>query len=447
MKSQKISITEKISYGLGDASANIFLGMTMMFLPYFCTNIVGISASAMGLLFIVARLWDAFIDPIVGNMADRTTTKYGKYRPFLLYFSVPYGLSCLLVFIAPNFSSTGNLIYVYVTYLFLTTMYAFTVVPYVALLTAITNDPQERLAINAWRFPLAKVAMLLCSTVVPIAVSYFGKANEAKAYLVSMSGIAILASLLLFICFKGTKEKIIINSEDKVSIRMQLKIIFTNKPTLLFVGFNVTGAVAFILKGSVAIYFVKYYLNASEQMVSVFLSAIAIAGIIAPMIAIQLIKKKLLSNIQLYKYANLFGGLATLSILIISPEQLTLGLFLIILSVIFAELGSIVCWALPSDCADYCEYKYSVKASGIMAAAGLFTQKVGFAIAGGIVGFSLALAGYDTNNITPNASFSILLLISVAPAVFHFLSFILLCFYPLNDHKMNEIKVALEQRS
>ena len=164
-ESGKISIREKICYGLGDSSANIFFGMTMMFLPYFYTDVVGLTAGAMGALFLIARLVDAFSDPIIGNFADRHETKYGHYRPFLLYLAIPYGLSCFLVFLAPDLSYTGKLIYAFVTYIFLILMYAGTVVPYVGLLSVLTDNPAERLAINSYRFPLAKSAFLLCSAV------------------------------------------------------------------------------------------------------------------------------------------------------------------------------------------------------------------------------------------------------------------------------------------
>ena len=210
----KLTIKEKICYGLGDSSANIFLGMTMMFLPYFYTDVLGISAAAMGVLFVVARLVDAFYDPFIGNVADRTRSKHGSYRPFLLYLALPYGVSCLLVFLAPDFSPTGKLIYATVTYLFLILMYASTLVPYVALLTSLTSDPMERLSANSWRFPLAKMAFLICSTVVPMFVAWYGKTNESQAYMVAMSFIAVLATVISTIA--GTLAAIGMSRSKKI---------------------------------------------------------------------------------------------------------------------------------------------------------------------------------------------------------------------------------------
>ncbi len=446
-QAQKLTIKEKICYGLGDSSANIFLGMTMMFLPYFYTDVLGISAGAMGVLFIVARLVDAFYDPFIGSMADRTRTKHGQYRPFLLYLAIPYGLSCLLVFLAPDFSPTGRLVYAYITYLFLILMYASTVVPYVALLTALTDDPLDRLSANSWRFPLAKMAFLICSLVVPMLVAWYGKAQEAHAYQMAMSFIALLATLFLLLCFWGTKERIRVSAtEVKISFKKQLGIIFSSRPVVVFFIFKITSSIAFVIKGSVTIYFVKYFLNRGDSFVSGLLSATAIAGIIAPMIAIQLIKRRKLSKLGVLKVAQVGGGLAALALYFVNPEQLWLAVSLLVVSVLLAELGAITAWALPSDCADYCELNSGVKMSGVIAAGTLFSMKVGLALAGGLVGAVLAANGYKAGTVMPAHTLSaILFLIAAVPAIFHGVSFFLLTLFSIDEKKSEEIRAALDK--
>ena len=269
MNNGKVSIREKICYGLGDSSANIFFGMTMMFLPYFYTDVVGISASAMGILFLVARLVDAFSDPIIGNFADKHETKYGHYRPFLLYLAIPYGLSCFFVFLAPDFSYTGKLIYAYVTYLFLILMYASTVVPYVGLLSVLTDNPSERLAINSYRFPLAKSAFLLCSTVVPMFVATYDKANEAQAYSHAMIIIATLAACCTLACFFGTKERskpILVETKEKDTLFSKIKIIAKTKTLRSFYIFFALTQAAFTFKGSSAIYYANIILDKMKHI-------------------------------------------------------------------------------------------------------------------------------------------------------------------------------------
>ena len=261
-----ISIREKICYGLGDSSANIFFGMTMMFLPYFYTDVVGLTASAMGALFLIARLVDAFSDPIIGNFADRHETKHGHYRPFLLYLAIPYGLSCFLVFLAPDLSYTGKLIYAFVTYIFLILMYASTVVPYVGLLSVLTDNPAERLSINSYRFPLAKSAFLLCSAVVPMFVATYDKAHEAQAYSHAMIIIGILAACCTLACFFGTKERShpLIVKDENDTLFSKIKIIAKTRTLRSFYIFFALTQAAFTFKGSSAIYYAKYYLAQND---------------------------------------------------------------------------------------------------------------------------------------------------------------------------------------
>lgn len=432
---QKLSIKEKICYGLGDSSANIFLGMTMMFLPYFYTDVLGISAAAMGILFIVARLVDAFYDPLIGNFADRTRSRHGSYRPFLLYLAVPYGISCLLVFLAPDFSPTGKLVYATATYLFLILMYASTVVPYVALLTTLTSDPMDRLSANSWRFPLAKMAFLICSTVVPMFVAWYGKTNEAQAYMMAMSFIALLATAFMLLCFWGTKERYQVKLDsEQVPFFKQLRVMLKAKPVVVFYIFKITSSIAFVIKGSVTIYFVKYFLERGDGFVSGLLSATAIAGIVAPMIAIQLIKRGILSKLGTLKFAQFGGGVAALCLYFVSPEQIGLACALLVVSVLLAEIGAITAWALPSDCADYCEARSGIKMSGVVAAGTLFSMKVGLALAGGMVGFVLAASGYKAGQaVTPETMSAILFLIAGVPAIFHGISLGLLMMFKLDD--------------
>lgn len=431
----RLTIKEKICYGLGDSSANIFLGMTMMFLPYFYTDVLGISAAAMGILFIVARLVDAFYDPLIGNFADRTRTRHGSYRPFLLYLAVPYGVSCLLVFLAPDFSPTGKLVYATATYLFLILMYASTVVPYVALLTTLTSDPMDRLSANSWRFPLAKMAFLICSTVVPMFVAWYGKTNEAQAYMMAMSFIAILATAFMLLCFWGTKERYQVKLEsEQVPFGKQLRVMMKAKPVVIFYIFKITSSIAFVIKGSVTIYFVKYFLERGDSFVSGLLSATAIAGIIAPMIAIQLIKRGVLSKLGTLKAAQLGGGVAALCLYFVNPGQIGLACALLVVSVLLAELGAITAWALPSDCADYCEARSGIKMSGVVAAGTLFSMKVGLALAGGMVGFVLSASGYKAGEaVSPETMKAILFLIAGVPAIFHGISLILLMMFKLES--------------
>lgn len=447
MSTEKVSIREKICYGLGDSSANIFFGMTMMFLPYFYTDVVGISAGAMGILFLVARLVDAFSDPIIGNFADKHETKYGHYRPFLLYLAVPYGLSCFLVFLAPDFSYTGKLIYAYVTYLFLILMYAGTVVPYVGLLSVLTNNPAERLVINSYRFPLAKSAFLLCSTVVPMFVATYDKANEAQAYSHAMIIIAVLASCCTLACFFGTKErsKPILSKPDKNdTLFSKIKIIATTKTLRSFYIFFALTQAAFTFKGSSAIYYAKYYLGQNEAYLTGLLSAFSIASIVAPIVSMILIKRNVFNKLTMLKVATLGAGITALPILFIPAEYYLVSSMFLIISTFFGELGIVVYWALPADCADFCELKFKKKMAGVLGAVALFSQKFAMSIVGVGIGAVLSFVNYQPNGeVTSQVAMGIVTIVAVLPVICHFVSYYFLNQYELDDNAVRKIHFEL----
>lgn len=447
MDSGKVSIREKICYGLGDSSANIFFGMTMLFLPYFYTDVVGISAAAMGVLFLVARLMDAFSDPIIGNFADKHETKFGHYRPFLLYLAVPYGLSCFLVFLAPDFGYTGKLIYAYVTYLFLILMYASTVVPYVGLLSVLTDNPSERLAINSFRFPLAKSAFLLCSTVVPMFVATYDKANEAEAYSHAMIIIGVLAACCTLACFFGTKERnrpIIAEDKDKGSLFSKIKIIATTKTLRSFYIFFALTQAAFTFKGSAAIYYAKYYLGQNEAFLTGLLSAFSIAGILAPIVAMILIKKKVFNKLDMLKVATLGAAVAALPIVFIPAEYYIVSSIFLIISTFFGELGIVVYWALPADCADFCELKFNKKMAGVLGAVALFSQKFAMSIVGVGIGAVLSIVNYQPNGpVTTEVAWGIITIVAVLPIICHVVSYYFLTQYDLDEKEVRKIHFEL----
>lgn len=445
-ESEKISIREKICYGLGDSSANIFFGMTMMFLPYFYTDVVGLTAGAMGTLFLIARLVDAFSDPFIGNFADRHSTKHGHYRPFLLYLAIPYGLSCFLVFLAPEFSYTGKLIYAFVTYIFLILMYAGTVVPYVGLLSVLTNNPAERLAINSYRFPLAKSAFLLCSTVVPMFVATYDKAHEAQAYSHAMIIIGILAAGCTLACFFGTRErsKPLIVKDENDTLISKVKIIAKTKTLRSFYVFFALTQAAFTFKGSSAIYYAKYYLGQNDAFLTGLLSAFSIAGILAPIVSMWLIRKNIFNKLAMLKVATLGAAVTAVPLLLIPSEHYMLSSTFLILSTFFGELGIVVYWALPADCADFCQLKFNKKMAGVLGAVALFSQKFAMSLVGAGIGLILSFVSYQPGAaVTPEVSAGIMVITAALPIACHLVSYYFLNQYDLDEDEVRKIHFQL----
>ena len=200
----KISVKEKIGYGLGDAASNIIFQTVMTFLAFFYTDVFGISAAAVGTLFLSVRVLDAITDPVMGNLADRTETRWGSYRPYLLWLAVPFGVISCLTFTTPDFSDSGKVIYAYFTYAALMVIYTAINIPYCALGGVLTSNPSERVSIQSYRFAFASLAgILITATTLPL-VDYFGQGDKASGYQMTMLLMSILGIILFWLCFATT---------------------------------------------------------------------------------------------------------------------------------------------------------------------------------------------------------------------------------------------------
>jgi len=205
---QKLSIKEKIGYSLGDTASNLFFLTFLIYMPKFYTDVFGISASAVAVMFLVSKIWDAVNDPMMGMIADRTNTRWGKYRPYLLWFAIPLGVAGILTFSTPNLAGNGKLIYAYVTYTSLMMLYTVINVPYSALMGVMTSSTTDRTSISSFRFVAAFVGQFTAQYAVGILVMKLGGGNDAKGYQLTMSVLSGLAVVLLFITFATTKERV-----------------------------------------------------------------------------------------------------------------------------------------------------------------------------------------------------------------------------------------------
>jgi len=210
------------------------MGMTMMFLTIYYTDVFKLAPAAMGTLFLLTRFIDAISDPLIGSMSDRTQSKLGRYRPWLLWFAIPYGLSCAAVFFSPDLSGTARTLYAYITYIALVLSFSLVVVPYVSLLGAISADSDERIAINTIRFPLAKVSYLICSLVVPTLIALFH--NEVLGYRFVMAGIGLFCTVLVLLCYANTHERILPGQQEDLTLANQIKLVFKNDQAMIIFG-------------------------------------------------------------------------------------------------------------------------------------------------------------------------------------------------------------------
>ncbi|MBU2886486.1 glycoside-pentoside-hexuronide (GPH):cation symporter, partial [Gilvimarinus agarilyticus] len=222
--SMKVGLREKMAYGLGDFASSMFWKLFSMFLLFFYTDIFGISAAAVGTMFLVTRVWDAANDPLMGIISDRTQTRWGKFRPFLLFGAIPFGIVGVLTFTTPDLDSTGKLIYAYVTYTLMMMAYTAVNVPYGSLLAVISSDSNERTALASWRFIGAYSGGMLVTSTATVLVAYFSEGTtQAQGYQTTIALYAVVAAILFGLTFLGTKERLIPTKEQQGSLKNDLK--------------------------------------------------------------------------------------------------------------------------------------------------------------------------------------------------------------------------------
>ena len=278
---EKLSFREKLGYGLGDTAANFIFQTLMIFQLAFYTDVFGISAAAAGTLFLIVRGWDAIFDPIMGIVADRTNTRWGKFRPWVLWTAVPFGIMAFLAFSTPNLGPTGKLIYAYVTYTLLMMVYSANNLPYSALSGVITGDVGERTSVSSYRFFCMTIAAFVIQGLALPMVQFFGQGNDAKGYRVTMGIFAILAIGFFIITFFSTKERILPDPAQKTSVKRDAADLLKNGPWIAMFFLTLILFITLALRNGVMIYYFKYNVG-RENLLSPFL----VSGLAATLVGI-----------------------------------------------------------------------------------------------------------------------------------------------------------------
>ena len=457
-ESQKLSLKEKIGYSLGDTASNLFFQTFILFLPIFYTDVFGLPAAAMGTLFLFTRIFDAANDPVMGTIADRTNTRWGKFRPYLLIFAIPFGIAGVLTFTTPNFDASGKLIYAYLTYNALMVMYTIVNVPYSALMGVMTPNSMERTEVSSFRFVAAFIGGLIVQASTISLVKYFGNGNDAVGWQWAMGCIAALAAVLLFITFATTKERVQPPKEQTSEFKKDLRDLFTNKPWLLIAGATVFQLTYVVMRGSSIAYYFKYYVG--EQQLNLFGNSIALSqetftssflliGSIATIIGVVLTKwiSKKLDKKNTYAGFLIASAVLNAAFYLVRPQDVLFIYALNVFVSFFFGPVSVLQWAMYTDTADYSEWKNHRRATAILMAASLFALKLGLALGGTFVGWILAYYGFVANQTrTAEAMTGIVLLLSVFPAIFGIAGGLLMLPYPLTNKTMVEIEEELTAR-
>jgi len=427
---QKLSFAEKFGYGLGDMAANfIFQAMLALQLNYY-TDVFGLSAAQAGTLFLVVGLIAAVFNPVMGIIADRTSTKWGKFRPWLLWTAVPFGIMGILTFTTPSIGITGKLAYAWITYLLLRLIYAANNVPYASLTAVLTGDPDERTSIASYRQVLANSAGFIVQSLAIPMIAFFGRGNSAKGYQFTMGLLSVLSVIFFFIAFASSKERIQPDPQQQTSLTRDLRDLFSNRPWVVLFLVTTFYFAAIAMRGSVMLPYFKY-LAGNEKLFSWF-NGFGLASLIAG-VAFSTALTVRIGKRPLFILSMTLSGIFNLAVLFLPPHA-TVAIIVseVLRQFCYGTSGPLI-WAMMGDVADYGEWKTGRRATGTVTAAVVFALWVGLAIGGALAGWLFSYYGYISNAVqTARALNGIRLTAGLWSGLFFFATAACLFFYPIS---------------
>jgi GPH family glycoside/pentoside/hexuronide:cation symporter len=462
-KNEKLSILDKVGYAFGDGASNLIWMSFIYFQSKFYTDVFFYTPDAklersllekLATLLLLTRVFDMAFDLFMGVMGDRTRTRWGKFRPYLLWFAVPFGIISTLTFTTPGFSPSGKLIYAYITLCLMMMVYSAINIPYSALMGVISPDSQERTSVSSYRFAFAFGAGLLVQYSTLYLVDYFGRvrqgmsgialaAAEARGYQLTMGLYALAATGLFFLTFALTKERVQ-PAPQKTSLGRDLSDLATNVPWL-FLFFTGTLTVCSVaIRSSAILYYFQYYVG-NEKLANLFMVAGTLLSLLGS-VAIQHVTR-FAGRKATYIGLAVLGAIFLVVAYWMKPEQIVMIFALQVLYSAVTGPTSPVFWAMFADSADYSEWRTGRRATGLIFSAAGMSNKLGWAIGGPAAVFLLAKFGYQAGVVqTPQAMHGILLLFTTIPAAGFFLTGVGLIFYPLSETRMKKVQGELQAR-
>ena len=452
-----IKFKEKIGYGFGDMASSMFWKLFGSYLMIFYTDVFGLSATVVGTMFLVTRIWDSAFDPIVGVIADRTHSRWGKFRPYLLYLAVPFAIIGVLTFMTPDLEDTGKVIYAYFTYSLMMMVYSAINVPYASLLGVISSDPKERNILSTYRMTFAYIGSFIALLLFMPMVNYFSEGyNAQRGWTMSVVVIALICAVLFYGCFAWTKERVKSISQQQNLLKDDLKDLLNNRPWWILLGAGVAALVFNSIRDGATVYYFKYfiieenYTTASFLGISFVLSGLYLAVGQAANIGGVILAAPISNRIgkrATYMWAMAIATIFSVLFYWLDRENiLMIFVFQIIISVCAGSIFPLL-WSMYADCADYSELKTGNRATGLIFSSSSMSQKFGWAIGSAITGWLLSYFGFQANMVQNRATLhGIKLFLSFLPAIGTVLSIIFISMYPLSEKKMEEITINLKQK-
>lgn len=451
-----IALKEKIGYGFGDMASSMFWKIFGMYLLFFYTDVFGLAPAAVGTMFLITRIWDSFLDPVIGVIADRTESRWGKFRPYLLYVALPFGIIGVLTFTTPHLSPSGKLVYAYVTYTLMMMVYSAINVPYASLLGVMSPNPQDRTTLSSYRMFFAYLGSFIALMLIEPLVEFFSKHGSVQqSWQYSVAVIAAMCVVLFLACFALTKERVKPIHEEKHSLKEDLLDLCKNGPWWILLGAGIAALIFNSIRDGATIYYFKYYVleTSSFQIASLgvtvtWTSLYLMLGQASNMLGVALaapvanhIGKK-----NTYILAMAIATVLSIAFYWFTPGQLVLIFVFQALISVCAGIIFPLLWSMYADIADYSELKCGRRATGLIFSSSSMSQKLGWTLGGALTGWLLGYFGFQANVVqTETAVVGIKMMLSFLPAIGTVLSIIFIAFYPLSEKKVKEITAELEE--
>ncbi len=446
-----LSFGEKVGYGLGDMASNFYMGFFGLFLLYYYTDVFGISPAAAASMLLLTKIVDAISDPAMGLIADRTRSRWGKYRPYLLWVAVPYALLGYLLFLGPDLSDTGKLIFAYVTYTLVMLAYTAINVPYSALLAVISPVAEERTKATQFRFVFASLGTLCVGAFATPLVRWLGGDDELLGFRLTIVLFAILSVLLYWITFASTRERIQLRPNNS-SVREDLSALLKNVSWKVLVVTGILVVVGLIARFASIVFYLKYYMEDDASRVflifdrTAFLTSCGLIGqligaLMTPLLAARFEKHHLVIGM------NLLHAALLAACYFIPPEQYALIVAVHSLGILTFGVIITLLFSMYTDCAEYGEWKTGKNTAGLTVSASMFSLKFGSAVGGALPGFMLAWFGFVANEVQTDVAITgIRLMFNVLPAVFFLAGGLMMFFYRIDRSTLSRLEKDLHER-
>ncbi|MBW3083630.1 MFS transporter [Bifidobacterium phasiani] len=439
----RLSLREKLSYGASDCAYNLIFNVVTMYMMFYYTDVVGISLASVGTLFLAVRVLDAVAGPVVGALIDKTNTKWGKVRPWFLWFAGPFALIGVMTFTVPDFGGVAQMVYVYITYILMNFLAVSVTTPVTAILPNLTTNTQERVNTGAFRSIGGQVGVILSGALTLPLVNLLGRGDQRLGFTLTMIVYGVVCAALLLMTFANTRERVITPKEQEPPFLDSLKAMLRNRPWWILTLLNFVIFIGVVVKSSSIVYFFKY--NLGSEMMSSLANTVNSAGMIVGMLLVPLLARRLKNrNIAILFFAIGIGG----ALLLFVGEQLGSVPFILFAIAVtaFSQAGQSTVFVMLADVVDYGEWKTGVRSQGLITACAAIGTTCGAGIAGWLGTFILDVNGFVANQEqTASALGAISFNFVWLPAICSAIAIVLMLMYKV-DYRIDSIREELAAR-